>query len=177
MKKKTFQALEHAGWMSKANAYDQLFATITDQAIPSILQSFGDLTNKRLLDVACGTGRLAEASKKYGALSEGIDFASAMVEKAKSNYSSVTFTEGDAENLPYSDSTFDAVACAFGLLHLERPEQAIREAWRVLKNQGRYSFAVWCGPDQGGEFFNLVMKAIQKHGSLDVPLPPHVSIC
>jgi ubiquinone/menaquinone biosynthesis C-methylase UbiE len=172
MEQKTFQELEHAGWLAKAHAYDELFATITDQAIPYILTSFGDLAQKRLLDIACGTGHLAGTSHNYGAISEGVDFASAMVEKSSSNYPGVTFKEGNAEQLPYHDDTFDTVACGFGLLHLERPEQAMREAWRVLKRGGRYTFTVWCGPDQGGEFFKLVINAIQKHGSLDVPLPP-----
>ena len=48
----------------------------------------------------------------------------------------------------------------------------MKEAWRVLKSGGRYTFTVWCGPDQGGGFFKLVLEAIQKHGSLEVPLPP-----
>jgi hypothetical protein len=30
----------------------------------------------------------------------------------------------------------------------------------------------WCGPDRGGVFFKLILEAIQKHGNLDVPLPP-----
>lgn len=172
MEKNTFQALEHAGWHAKAHAYDGLLASITDQAIPFILKSFGDPAKKRLLDVACGTGHLAGIAYRDGAISEGVDFASAMVEKAITNFPGVTFKEGNAEQLPYGDATFDAVACCFGLLHLERPELAMREAWRVLKSGGRYTFTVWCSPDQGGEFFRLVLEAIQKHGSLEAPLPP-----
>jgi ubiquinone/menaquinone biosynthesis C-methylase UbiE len=172
MANKTFQELEHSGWQAKANVYGDLFATITDQATVPILKSFGDLTQKRLLDVACGTGNLAGASKKYGAISEGIDFSSTMIEKAKINYPGLTFREGDAEQLPHKDATFDAVACSFGLLHLERPEQAIKEAWRVLKSGGSYTFTVWCSPEQGGDFFKLALEAIKKHGSLEVPLPP-----
>ncbi len=172
MSQNTFQALEHAGWLAKAHAYDALFGTITDQAIDPILNSFGALAQKQLLDVACGTGHLAGTASGRGAKSEGVDFAATMVEKARVNYPGVTFTEGDAEQLPYGDAWFDAVACSFGLLHLERPERAISDAWRVLKKGGRYTFTVWCSPDQGGDFFRLVMGAIQKHGTLDVPLPP-----
>jgi ubiquinone/menaquinone biosynthesis C-methylase UbiE len=73
-----------------------------------------------------------------------------MVEKAKSRYPGVPF----------------------GLLHVARPDRVMKEAWRVLKSGGRYTFTVWCSPDQGGEFFRLVMGAVQKHGTLDVPLPP-----
>lgn len=172
MAQQSFQALEQAGWIAKAGAYDELFATITDQAIAPILDSFGPIADRRLLDVACGTGHIAGVAAGRGAKSEGIDFASTMVEKAKSRYPGVPFKEGDAEQLPFADASFDAVACGFGLLHMARPEQVIKEAWRVLKSGGRYTFTVWCSPDQGGEFFRLFMGAVQKHGTLNPPLPP-----
>lgn len=171
MTQDTFETLERAGWSAKAGAYDDLFATITDQAIAPMLDSFGALSNKRLLDVACGTGHIAGSASGRGARSEGIDFATTMVEHAKRRFPGVPFREGDACRLPFADGTFDAVACGFGLLHMAQPEQAIKEAWRVLKSGGRYAFTVWCSPDQGGEFFKLVMGAVQKHGTFDVPLP------
>ena len=74
MAQKSFQVLEHAGWVAKANAYDELFATIADQAIAPILDSFGALAQKRLLDVACGTGHIAGRAADRGAHSEGGDF-------------------------------------------------------------------------------------------------------
>ena len=172
MAERTFQALEQAGWVARAAAYDDLFATITDQAIAPILDSFGDIADKRLLDVACGTGHIAGVAAERGAKSEGIDFASTMVAKAKERYPAVSFLEGDAEQLPYDDASFDAVACGFGLLHMARPDRVIKEAARVLIRGGRYTFTVWCSPDHGGEFFKLVMGAVQKHGTFDVPLPP-----
>lgn len=172
MAEQSFQALEQAGRVAKASAYDELFATITDQAIAPILDSFGAIANKRVLDVACGTGHIAGVAADRGAKSEGIDFASTMVEKAKDRYPGVPFREGNAEQLPFADASFDAVACGFGLLHMAQPDRVIKEAWRVLKSGGRYTFTVWCGPDQGGEFFRLVMGAVLKHGTLDVPLPP-----
>jgi SAM-dependent methyltransferase len=172
MSTETFQSLEHAGWQAKANNYDELFAAITNQAIVPILSTFGDLSKKRLLDVACGTGHIAGQAGERGALSEGIDFAATMIVKAKSNYPSVIFSEGNAEELPYAAEQFDAVACGFGLLHLENPERAIEEAWRVLMPGGRYTFTMWCSPEQGGTFFGLVMSAIKEHGALNAPLPP-----
>lgn len=171
MAERTFQALEQAGWVAKAGAYDELFATITDQAIVPILNTFGDIADKRVLDVACGTGHIAGLAAERGARSEGIDFASTMVAKARERYPAVPFLEGDAEQLPYDDEVFDAVACGFGLLHMARPDQVIKEASRVLKSGGHYTFTVWCSPHQGGEFFKLVMGAVQKHGAADAPLP------
>lgn len=172
MSEHTFRELEHQGWLTKAAAYRDSFGKITEQAIAPILDTFGDLSGKRLLDVACGTGELTVAASQRGASAEGIDFAATMVGKAREKYPDSRFMEGDAEHLAYDDSIFDAVVCAFGLLHLQDADRAIAEARRVLKAGGRYTFTVWGHADQGGDFFKLVMGAITQHGTLDVPLPP-----
>ena len=172
MSEKTFKDLEHQGWLTKASVYRDSFGRITAQAITPILETFGDLSGKRFLDVGCGTGELAAAAVSRGAAAEGLDFAATMVEKASEKYSQIAFREGDAEQLPYAEASFDAVVCSFGLLHMSNPDRALQEARRVLKPSGRYTFTVWCGPDQGADFFKLVMGAIRQHGTLDVPLPP-----
>jgi len=59
---------------------------VTNQAIAPILNSFGALQGQRILDVACGTGRLAAAATQRGALAEGLDFAGAMVAEATRQY-------------------------------------------------------------------------------------------
>jgi ubiquinone/menaquinone biosynthesis C-methylase UbiE len=145
----TFKELEQAGWMARAAAYDGSFALVTNQATRPILSSFGALQGKRLLDTACGPGHLAGAAAQQGAMAEGLDFAGAMVAEAIRHHPQVTFKEGDAERLPYGDGQFDCVACAFGLLHMEHPERAVAEAYRVLRRGGRYAFTVWCTPAQG----------------------------
>ncbi len=175
MAEKTFRDLEHQGWLERASDYRDIFGKITEQAITPILNTFGDLSGKRFLDVACGTGELTVEAANRGAAAEGLDFAATMVEKARQKYSQNEFKEGDAEQLPYLNGSFDAVACAFGLLHMEDPDRVIREARRVLKAGGRYTFTEWCGPNQGGDFFKLLTEAIDQHGTFDVPLPPSPS--
>ena len=172
MSEKTFTDLEHQGWLAKAGAYRGIFGKLTEQAITPILDTFGDLSGRRFLDVASGTGELTAAAARRGAAAEGVDFAATMVENAIQRYPHIPFKEGGAEQLPYPDGSFDAVSCAFSLLHMANPDRAFLEARRVLKAGGRYTFTVWYGPDQGGEFFKLVMGAIHQHGTLDVPLPP-----
>jgi ubiquinone/menaquinone biosynthesis C-methylase UbiE len=118
----------------------------------------------RVLDVAAGPGYVAAGADARGAHAVGIDFAADMVSEARRRYPNIEFHEGDAENLAFDTSSFDAVVCAFGLLHMADPNKAIAEAYRVLRPDGRFAFTVWSGPDRH-DFFAIVLKALQEHGN------------
>lgn len=167
-----FKDLERAGWTARAGAYDTWFARITSGAIAPMLDRLGELDGRSLLDVSCGTGHIAGAAAARGARAVGIDFADTMVARARANHPECDFRLGDAEDLPFPDGAFDAVACGFGMLHFGDPDRAIDEAFRVLGGGGRYALTVWCGPEQGGDLFRLVVEAIAAHGTMDVDLPP-----
>ena len=70
-----------------------------------------------------------------------------------------------------ADSSFDGVACAFGILHFADPDRGMAEACRVLKSGGRYGFTVWLGPDKGSEMMRLIGGTMRKHANLDIGLP------
>jgi len=123
------------------------------------------------LDVASGPGYAASAAAQQGAQVIGVDFSPAMVAQATRQYPQVEFRVGDAEDLPFPENAFDAVVTNFGLLHLARPEQALREFHRVLRSGGRVGFSVWTHPDEAVGF-GIVLRAIQAHGNLNAPLPP-----
>lgn len=168
----SFKELEHEGWVEKAHFYDDHFAGVTRQAIEPLLEGLGDVAGRRLIDVCCGTGDLAEAAARSGAQVTGVDFAEPMIEIARARVPIAKFEVGDAEKLDFEDTSFDAVTCAFGLWHIGDPDSAISEAARVLKPSGMYSYTAWLPPDEGWDMMGLLMTAINKHGTMDVDLPP-----
>ena len=167
---KLFHDFEQAGWQRAAQFYANTFGTLTVEAIGPLLDSAQVGPGMRVLDVATGPGYVAAAAAARGASVIGIDFSLLMIEDARHRYPGVSFREGDAEELPFGASAFDAVVMNFGLLHLARPEAAIAEAYRVLASGGRYAFTVWAKPEQALGF-GLVLRAMETHGTLDVGLP------
>ena len=99
------------------------------------------------LDVACGTGDLAQALAKAGAAKVvGLDFTFEMLEIARhkvgglpvtSNPDRITYMQGDAQKLPLADGSTDVVTIAFGIRNVLDPALAFREFRRVLRPSGR----------------------------------------
>src|SRR5262249_53735440 len=160
----------HGGWQVAAEHYSRTFGTLTVQATEPILDAVRTAPGTRLLDVASGPGYVAAAAARRGATVIGVDFSAAMVAEARERYPQLTFEDGDAEALSFPAGRFDAVVMSFGLLHLARPDAAIREAHRVLAPGGRYAFTVWASPDKAVGF-GTVLRAMQAHGTTDVGLP------
>jgi SAM-dependent methyltransferase len=166
-----FRAFEHAGWQGVGPRYHDAFGGLTTQAVGPLLDAVGLSQGVRLLDTATGPGYVAGAAAHRGACAVGVDFSAAMLAEARRRHPAVEFREGDVEALPFPEGSFDAAAMNFGLLHLGRPERALREARRVLRAGGRFGFTVWARPEEAVGF-GIVLRAIQTHGNPDAPLPP-----
>ncbi len=93
----------------------------------------------RVLDIACGTGDLAEAFARAGARRiVGIDFASRMLLRSLGRVPGrAGWIQGDALRLPFADETFDITCCAFGVRNFQDLETGLGEMHRVLKPGGR----------------------------------------
>jgi SAM-dependent methyltransferase len=127
----------------------------------------------RVLDVACGTGNLAIPAARAGANVTGVDIATNLLEQARSRAESeslkVQFDEGDAENLPYAESAFDAVVTMYGAMFAPRPELVAAELTRVCRPGGRIAMANWTPEGFIGQMFKVTGKHVPP--PLNMPSP------
>ena len=159
----------------KAKAVWSDFAVMesfTGAAAPRLVRFSGIGATDKILDVACGSGVVALAAASAGANVTGIDLTPQLISRANENAKilnlNIDFHEGDAEELPYENESFDAVLSQFGHMFAPRPSVTLSEMLRVLRPKGTIAFATWPPELFMGEFFKIVAS----YGS---PLPERVS--
>jgi ubiquinone/menaquinone biosynthesis C-methylase UbiE len=103
----------------------------------------------RILELAAGTGILTRRLRDLLPATAEItatDINPPMLAVARGKFrpgEKVEFLEADATDLPFPDSSFDIVACQFGIMFFPDKDKSYREARRVLSTGGRYLFNVW----------------------------------
>jgi len=129
-------------------------------------------TGDRALDVGCGTGVVSITAARMGAKVTGLDLTPELLQRARENARisevQVDFHEGDAESLPFDDTSFDVVLSQFGHIFAPQPEVAVAEMLRVLKPEGTIAFATWPPELYVGRSSALVMKYMPPP---DIPSP------
>ena len=122
----------------------------------------GKRKEERVLDVACGTGDMCLLLAKQGCLVTGVDLSEEMLAlaKVKSEKVKVKLKVANAEQLPFEDSSFDAVTCAFGVRNFVHLEQGLNEMLRVLKPGGTMVILELATPDSPilRPFYNLYTR-------------------
>jgi SAM-dependent methyltransferase len=99
----------------------------------------------RVLDVGCGTGIVAmECARRVGRDGAvfGVDISDAMLALARRLAPEVGWCQGDAEELPFPDESFDRVLSQLALMFIPNKEKALSEMWRVLRPGGSVAVAV-----------------------------------
>ncbi len=101
---------------------------------------------KNILDIATGTGDLAISLTSTNAKEIiGLDISDGMLEVGRQKISSknldgiISMINGDSEDLPFEDNTFDAITVAFGVRNFENLEKGLAEILRVLKPNGVFA--------------------------------------
>ena len=101
-------------------------------------------SNKKLIDVACGTGDIGKLYLDYTDINSQVtcvDPNQGMINQGKkklANYKNIEWILAPAENLPIPENTFDFYTISFGLRNAKSLERSLSEALRVLKPGGRF---------------------------------------
>lgn len=101
-----------------------------------LIKMAGDLSGKHVLDLACGTGRIIPKLLEKKADITGIDVSAEMLKIAQKKFPKAKFLQGNMEQLPFTENSFDLVIAAFAIVHLKSLDKVFGEVYRVLKDNG-----------------------------------------
>ncbi len=112
-----------------------------------------------LLDVATGSGNVAIAAAKAGAKVTGLDLTPKLLDVARGRASSagleIDFVEGDAEELPFEDDSFDRVTSCFGVMFAPRQQVAADQLVRVARPGATIGVTAWTPEGFVGASFRM----------------------
>jgi ubiquinone/menaquinone biosynthesis C-methylase UbiE len=147
--------------------YPDLAKRIEDVA-ERLVEAVGAREGMQLLDVATGSGNVAIAAARAGASVTGLDLTPELLDAARRRAGEsgveVRWVEGDAEELPFADDSFDLVTSCFGAMFAPRHERAAAELARVARPGGTIGVAAWTPEGLNGRLF----KTVGAH----MPAPP-----
>lgn len=133
-------------WSSGGRAYDEVSRGISEGIRHSVMRLAPE-EGERIIDIATGTGLTARHISRSGAKVSGVDIAHGLLEAARQLAEeeglSIDWQLGDAEQLPFSDASFNAAASTFGVMFASNQDAAISELARVVRPGGRVAIAAW----------------------------------
>lgn len=165
------------GWQKLWNefgltAYDSLSKlSIYREIMQKSLHSLGKCD--KILDIGCGTGNLIIEFAKIGKEVYGVDFSDGMLSKAREKIEALDYPikkrvhieKGDVTDLRFEDKTFDGAACINVLFNLKNPYKAVKEAYRILKNNG---ILVITGPKKSVNIKRIREQTAEEVKTLDL---------
>jgi len=114
------------------------YGRFIDRQERAILNKLGASLQGKVLDLACGSGRLLNYAEV------GLDASSKMLDVAREKYPEKTLVLGPGHQTPFEDKTFDAILIFHFFMHLDehRIHQILEECLRILKDEGRIIFDI-----------------------------------
>jgi SAM-dependent methyltransferase len=126
--------------------YQRVTETLTD-IHERVVDRLAPRPGQRWLDVACGTGAIAERAAAAGATVVGVDLAPALIQTARERGAErgldIDYRVGDCEQLELTGASFDAVSSTCGIMFSPDHEASARELARVTRPGGRIALANW----------------------------------
>jgi len=127
-------------------------------------------SGQKVLDIAAGNGNVTLAAARRWCDVTSTDYVEALLDRgrkrAEAEGLAVVFQKADAEDLPFTDGSFDAVTSTFGGMFSPDQSRTAAEMLRVCRSGGRIGLANWT-PDG---FIGQMFKTIGKH------LPPPAGV-
>jgi SAM-dependent methyltransferase len=113
-----------------------------------------------VLDVACGAGNATIPAARLAGRTVGLDITPELMEVGKSRAADagveIEWVEGDAQDMPFDDESFDVAISVFGCMFAPDHAKAAAELARVLKPGGRMVVAAWRPEGNVGRMFITV---------------------
>ena len=128
----------------------------------------------RVLDVATGSANAAIAAARLHCEVVGIDYVEALLERGRERAAAeglkIELRAGDAEELPFPDSSFDAVISVFGSMFAPNHEQTAGEIVRVTRPGGTIALASWTPDGFLGALFRIVAQFVPPPAGVESPM-------
>ncbi len=150
------KSVQDTSWGGVADWYNKHLESGEDTyhskiIFPNILRILGDISGKRVLDMACGQGIFSEKLRDTGALVTGVDIGKQLIKIAEEKSLSikqkgthkVTYHVASADDMfMIKDGSIDIVVCILALQNIENLQKTIGEASRVLSSEGKLVFVL-----------------------------------
>src|SRR4051794_10058721 len=153
------------------------FAAVAERILESgelVVERAGVEPGMDVLDVACGTGNATIPAARAGARVTGLDFAPGLLavarERAADAMVEIDFLEGNAQQMPFEDGSFDRVVSTFGHMFAPDHRRAAGEMTRVLRPGGVIAVACWTPEGAIGRMFRVTADLIPPPPGGEPPL-------
>jgi len=161
---------QHLAWSSG----DYAVVGTTLQIVGESLCEALDLrAGERVLDVAAGNGNATLAAARRWCDVVSTDYVPTLLDRGRVRASAeglpVQFEHADAENLPYTNHSFDVVMSTFGVMFTPDQDKAATEMARACKPGGRIGLANWTPTSFVGEIFKTMGKYVTPAAGLKSP--------
>lgn len=136
-----------ARYDAAADFYISGFASVDDPASLALLGMLGPVAGLRVLDVACGHGRITRELARRGASVTGIDISGVLISKAieteQNEPLGIRYLHDDITTAGFpGNGDFDAVACNFGLSDIDDLDAAVAAISGALRPGGYFAFSI-----------------------------------
>jgi SAM-dependent methyltransferase len=151
-----------------------VFARFLERGALEFFERLDLAPGTRLLDLACGAGQLTLPAARKGIDVTGLDLAANLVEQARAKAAeeglAVRVDQGDAEELPYRDRSYDVVMSLIGVMFAPRPELVASEMLRVCRPGGRIVMGNWTPEGHVGQMFKVIGSYVPPPANFPSPL-------